>query len=70
MKTVEFNMMWTSYGRVYVDVPDNLDVSDRAAVVKYLNDHISEYEFPDKEDGFENIWVDEESEIRIDGELV
>ena len=45
-KKVSFGMFWEMYGTCVVDLPDEVDENDAAAVLQYIQDHWDNFPLP------------------------
>lgn len=68
-KEIEFGVLYQSYGKVYVDVPD--DICTREDAIKYLNEHWSDIPLPvDAEYVEGSDKIDEDGDIFLDGKEI
>ena len=47
MKQVKFGMMWQCYGHQCIDLPDDIDIEDKASVIAYLQSQWDKIPLPE-----------------------
>ena len=68
MKKVSFGMYWQSYGRQTIDLPDDIDTSDKDAVLEYIKSVWDDIPVPEGDYVSCSDELDEESPLEIYGE--
>ena len=65
MKRVKFGMLWTVHGHQEIDLPDDIDADDEAAVKAYINRVWQDIPLPDGDYVNGSDVLDEECDIEI-----
>lgn len=47
MKQAKFGMVWQCYGYQYIDLPDDIDIEDKASVIGYLRSKWDDIPLPE-----------------------